>query len=117
MSEKYKKTCKYLNYVSHLHILVSTVGCPLISAFASLICIPVGITSSAVGLKTCAITAGSKKYKSITKKKKNEIDKIELLGKTKLNIIKILISKVLTESCISRDKFVSVKMCPENIMK
>ena len=35
MSEKYKKTCKYLNYVEHFLILVSTVtGCVSISAFA-----------------------------------------------------------------------------------
>ena len=28
MSEKYKKTCKYLNYVEHLVILVSSItGC------------------------------------------------------------------------------------------
>ena len=32
--------------------------------------IPVGITSSAVGLKICAIAAIIKKYKSIIKKKK-----------------------------------------------
>ena len=43
MSEKYKKTCKYLNYVEHLLILVSTVtGCVSISAFTSLVCVPVG---------------------------------------------------------------------------
>ena len=36
MSEKYKKTCKYLNYVEHFFILASTVtGCVSISAFAS----------------------------------------------------------------------------------
>ena len=36
MSEKYKKTCKYLNYAEHLLILASTVtGCVSISAFAS----------------------------------------------------------------------------------
>ena len=40
MSEKYKKTYKYLNYVEHLLILVSTVtGCISISAFASLVCV------------------------------------------------------------------------------
>ena len=51
MDEKYKKTCKYLNYVKHLLILVSTVtGCVSISAFASLVCVPVGITNSAIGL-------------------------------------------------------------------
>ena len=58
MSEKSKKTCKYLNYVEHLLILVSTVsGCVSISAFASLVCVPVSITSSVVGIKICAITA------------------------------------------------------------
>ena len=47
MSEKYKKTCKYLNYVENLLILASTVpGCLSISAFSSLVCVPVGITSS-----------------------------------------------------------------------
>ena len=57
MSEKYKKTCKYLNYVEHLLILASTVtGCVSISAFFPLVCVPVGITSSAVGIKICAIT-------------------------------------------------------------
>ena len=64
MSEKYKKAAEYLNYVEHLIILVSAVtGCFSISAFTSLICVPVGIISSAVGIKICAITAGIKKYK------------------------------------------------------
>ena len=33
-----------------------------ISAFVSLLCVPVGITSSAVGINICAIIAGIKKY-------------------------------------------------------
>ena len=46
MNEKYKKTCKYLNYVQHLLILASTVtSCFLIFAFALLACVPVVITS------------------------------------------------------------------------
>ena len=70
MSEKCRKTCKYLSYAEHSLILASTVtGCVSISAFASLACVPVGITSPAVGIKICAITAGIKKYKSIIKKK------------------------------------------------
>ena len=57
MSKKYKETCKCLNHVENLLILVSTVtGCFLISAFASLVSVPVGITSSAVGITICAIT-------------------------------------------------------------
>ena len=46
-------------------------GCTSVSTFASLACIPIGITNSAIGLKIYAITAAIKKYKSIIKKKKN----------------------------------------------
>ena len=54
MNEKYRKTRKYLNYVEHFFILVLTVTtCVSIAAFASLVCVPVGITSSAVGINKC----------------------------------------------------------------
>ena len=57
--------------LKHLLVLVLTVtGCVSISAFTSLVCIPVGITSSAVGIKICAVTVGIKKYRSIIKEKK-----------------------------------------------
>ena len=89
MIEKYKKTCKYLHYVELLVILSSTVtSCVSVSAFALLVCVPVGVTNSAVGIKICAIAKGIKKYKSIIKKKKKH-DKIVLLGKDKLNAILI----------------------------
>ena len=49
-------------YVEHLLILTSTnTGCVSISAFAWLVCVPVGIMNSAVGTKICAITAKIKK--------------------------------------------------------
>ena len=109
MSGKYKKTYEYLNHVEHLLILVSTVTvCVSISTFASLVCVPVGITGSAVATKICAITAGIKKYNSITKKKKKKHDKTVLLGKDKLNAIEVLISKALNDLYVSHDEFVSV---------
>ena len=47
MSEKNKKTYKYLNYVKNLLILVLTVaGCVSIFEFLSLVGVPVGNTSS-----------------------------------------------------------------------
>ena len=114
MSEKYEKTCKYLNYVEHLLILVSTVtGCVSISAFASLDVIPVGITSFPVGIQICAITAGIKKYKSIIKKKKKKHDKIVFIGKAKLNTIAALIYKALIDSDINHGKFVSINALRE----
>ena len=91
---------KTLIYIKHFLILDSAItGCISISAFASLLGIPVGITSFAIGLKIYAITAGIK-YKSIIKKKKKRNDKIVLLAKAKLNTIEVLI-----DSNISYDEF------------
>ena len=107
MSKNHKKVCTTRNYIEHFLFLGSTItGCISISAFASLVGIPVGITSSAIGLKICAITAAIKEYKSIIKKKKKKHDKIVLLAKSKLNSIEVLISKALIDSVISHDLFV-----------
>ena len=77
ISKKHKHVCTTLNYIENFFILTSTItGCISISAFASLIGIPIGITSSATGLKICAITAGIKNYKSRINKKKRKHDKI-----------------------------------------
>ena len=105
MSEKHKKVCTTLNYIEHFFILASTfTGCVSISPFASLVGIPIGIMSSAIGLKVCAITAGIKKYKSIIQKKKTRLDKIVLSPKPKLNRIEILISKALILSVLVKVK-------------
>ena len=67
-------------------VLVSTVSeCVSISALASLIGIPIKITSSAVGLNICVITAGIKRYKSIIEKKEEKHDRMPLLAKSKVN--------------------------------
>ena len=71
MSKKHKKVYRILNYIKHFFILIWTVTwCISISAFASLVCIPIGFMSSAIGFKICVITAGIKKSKSVIKKKK-----------------------------------------------
>ena len=108
-SKKHKKIYRVLNYTEHLLILISTVtGCTSISAFVSLVGILVGITRSAIGLKICVITAGIKKYKSITKKKKKKHDEILSLAKSKLNSLVVLISKTFIDSSISHNEFVLI---------
>ena len=58
MSKNLKKFYTTPKYVEHFLILASTItGCILISAFDSLLVIPIGITSSAISLKICAIAA------------------------------------------------------------
>ena len=74
MNKKHKKVCRVLNYIEHSLILISTVtGCVSIFVFASLVGIPMGITSTAVELKICVITAGIKTYELIIKKKEKEL--------------------------------------------
>ena len=79
MSKKRKKKfkkCGVLNYIDHSLIAIYTItGCVSISAFASLVGIPVGITSFAIGLKVCVISVQIKKYESIIKKKARSIKK------------------------------------------
>ena len=61
MIRKHKKVSANLNHIEHCLILASAItACISISGFASLLGIPRGITSSAVGLKICAIVAGKK---------------------------------------------------------
>ena len=52
MSKKDKKVCTALNYIEHWLALASEVtGFLSVFVFVSLVCIPVGIMSSAAGLK------------------------------------------------------------------
>ena len=62
MSKRYQRTHKNWNYVEHLLISVSAVtGWVSISAFYSIVSVPVGITSTAVGIKSCLVTEQNKK--------------------------------------------------------
>ena len=61
MSKNHKKICTTLNYTEQVLILASTInGFISISAFSFLIGIPIGIASSAIGIKNYAITGGMK---------------------------------------------------------
>ena len=79
MNRKHEKLCGTLNYIEQSLILASTIT-GYISAFVSLLGIPIDITSSTIGLK-------------IIKKKNKKHEKIVLLAKSKLNSIENLISK------------------------
>ena len=106
-SRKHKKVSTTLNYIEIFLILASKItGYTSISVSASFLGIPIGITSSAIRLKICAITAGIKKFKSIIKEKKKH-DETVFLG------ILFLISKVSIVSVISHDEFVLIN----NVLK
>ena len=59
-----KKFVGFWILFTYLFLFSAVAGCVFISAFASLSCILVGITSSATELKIFVITAGIKNYES-----------------------------------------------------
>ena len=96
MRKKHRNGCRFLNYIENSLIVTSTItGCVSISAFASLVGVPVGITCSAIRLTICKISAAIKKYKSIIKTKRKKHDKIVSLAKSKSNNVEVLICKAL----------------------
>ena len=114
MSKKHKKVYRVLNQTEHLLALIYTVnGCFSISNFASLVGIPIGITSSsAIGLESSVTTSVIEKYNSIIKKNKKKHDKILWWGKSKFNSVNVLISKPLIDSNIGRNKFGLINNLP-----
>ena len=88
-------------------------GCVSISVFATWVGTPIGITSSAIGLKICVITSVIKKYSSVIKKKKKNHDKILSLANSKLNSSEFFISKALIDLNISYNEFLFINNVPK----
>ena len=111
---KYKNICRAVQYIEDSLILVSTsTGCVFHFCFCFLVGISIGITSSATGWKGCVRTAGIKTYKLINKNNKKKHDQIISLVKSKLNCMKVLLSKALIDSNISHQEFVLIN----NVLK
>ena len=71
MSKKHKNVCRTLDYIAHALIVISEItGCLSISAFLSLIGTPIELASCTVRLKIFVVPTGTKKYKSMNKKRK-----------------------------------------------
>ena len=85
------------NYIEQLLILVcASIGCVSVFSFASLVSIFICTSSSAVASRICAINARIQEH-----------DKMVFLATTKLNSIKVLISKALIDSDVIHVKSVS----------
>ena len=74
--KNHKKVSPFLKSIEYILSLASPITtCVSNVLFASFFNIPIGIISSAIGLKICTITVGVKNYRSIIKKKKKNIIK------------------------------------------
>ena len=75
MTSKKQEKITIFKYIEHILTLASSVTlCVSISNYASLLGVLIGIMSSAVELKICAITTVIAKFKSIVKKKEKKHD-------------------------------------------
>ena len=81
--------------------------------FLLLLLVAIRITSFLGRLNIYVITAGTRKYKSIIKKKKKKNDKILSLVKSKLKSVEVVIFKALIDSNISHDEFVLINNVPK----
>ena len=114
ISRTHIKDCTTLNYIEYFLSLIPAITvCISISAFVSLLDIPIGITSTAIELKIYVIAVGIKNYKLIIKKKKKKHEKIVFLIKSNLSSMEVLISKALIDSNISHDDFLKIN----NVLK
>ena len=75
MTSKKQEKITFFKYIEHILTLASSVTlCVSISNYTSLLGVLIGIMSSAVELKICAITTVIAKFKSIVKKKEKKHD-------------------------------------------
>ena len=104
-----KKISKYIvafNYEDKLFITLSaSFGTLSILSHATIIGIPVGIVGASLTIIFTETTSVVKKLLNITRKKKKKHTKIIALARSKLNIIKTLISQALIDFEISHEEF------------
>ena len=104
-----KKISKYIvafDYPDKVFITLSaSFGTLSISSYATVVGIPAGIAGAFLTLIFTVTTGVVKTLLNITRKKKKKHNKIIALARSKLNIIKNLISQALTDFEITHEEF------------
>ena len=107
-----KQLNKYLvsfDYLDKIFITLSASFSTLrIASYASVVGIPVGITSASLTLVFTIGMGISKSLLKLTKKRKKKQNKIIILAKNKLNTIDTLLSSALNDSEISPEEFTNI---------
>ena len=107
-----KKLNKYtvtLNYLDKIFItLLASFGSLSVTSHATVLGIPLGITSASLTLLFTISTGINKSLLQMTKKKKKKQNKILALAKNKLNMIDTLLSSALHDSKISHEEFSNI---------
>ena len=91
-----------------LIVLSVTSGSISIVSFATVIGIPVGITSESLSLAFSLCTGLVKKLLKATRNKKKKHNEIVMLAKSKLNSIENKLSEALINNQISHEDFIAI---------
>ena len=109
MSKKLSKYIPFFDYFDKSLIVLSvTSGSVSIASFATVIGIPIGITSASLSLAFSLCTGLVKKLLKATRNKKKKHNKIVMLARSKLNSIESKISEVLINNQISHEDFMTI---------
>ena len=107
-----KKLNKYLvsyDYLDKVFITLSaSFGTLSIASYASVVCIPAGITGASLTLVFTIGTGISKSVLKLSRKRKKKHNKIIVLAKNKLNTIDTLLSSALNDSEISHEELTNI---------
>ena len=107
-----KKLNKYtvtLDYLDRIFITLSaSFGTLSVTAHATVLGIPLGITGASLTLLFTISTGINKSLLQLTKKRKKKHNKIIALTKNKLNMIDTLLSSALNDSKISHEEFSNI---------
>ena len=109
MSKKLSKYISFFDYLDKSLIVFSvTSGSVSIALFATVIGIPVGITSASLRLAFSLCTGLVKKLLKATRNKEKKHNKIVMLARIKLNSIESKISEALINNQISHEDFITI---------
>ena len=109
MSKKLSKYISFFDYLDKSLIVFSvTSGGVSIALFATVIGIPVGITSASLRLAFSLCTGLVKKLLKATRNKEKKHNKIVMLARIKINSIESKISEALINNQISHEDFITI---------
>ena len=97
-----------------LIVLLVTSGSVSIASFATVIGIPIGITSASLSLPFSLCTGLVRKLLKATEIRKKKYNKIVMLARSKLNSIECKISEALINNQINHEDFMTIIMEERN---
>ena len=109
MSKKLRKYISFFYYFDKSLIVLSVTSASIsIASFATVMGIPIGITSASLSLTFSLCTGLVKKLLKATRNKKKKHNKIVMLARSKLNSLESKLSEALINNQINHEDFMTI---------